>query len=1097
MASITPEVLEALLSPNGSVRQQAESHFHALTLTYRVQGLMGRLIDNASPPQHQLLSAVLLRRDILKLTDITMLQGLLSPLLQCFFASSNSKMAIGHCLAEVVAVWNVLRDVTPVLAQIMAALQPSLADQDVASLKLLANVAQRAPVAFTQLAIVNHNLVPSLLQQQQQQQPNLNLSPLVLEALVEVVVHAAIATVSTGPNETKETATHVPLVVDSNSLAATTLSVTLPTLLSRLQACSDADVVQKSLEHLTQAAVSCPSLIAGNVQVLQATLQACLTMPRAPLAALQLVASIVSVGDVKRRILPAHAQQQLTSLVTQALLQTAQLLITTVNDDDVEDWAKEPASLVGDNAMEREEYDTLYAESICQELLQHHSGALPELLPLVSSWFSHHDWKHQRAGLALMECALESTPIQLAPHAHGIVQAVLTILDQESTTATATATTTTINVRVHYQAVQLLGALCQTKGYNGAVQQAYAKPILERLSRAVANPCSQVSSMASLALVSYCRGGGDADADTDGGQSESVTPYLKDVLEALVVAGPLSWDRTDVGAITCQVRAMGAIACLAQATEESFQPFYTNVMPGLLGLAQRQNVDLAGAAVQAATIVGQAVGSDLFEQDAHHLMQWILPVLQQSSNENNSSSQQPMEQLLSACARIASVLGEAFVPYVNIVLPHLLQRASEPPDVSVIEGTEAGLDQEVELDSELGTESMTVALPGRGLTKVTINTTKIQEKSMATRAVYEHAAALGAAFGPYAETCFPVFLPLLTFQYSADVRGAAAQTLAAIFDAACLYGEQTGSMQLPQHYFPLLATALAKQVAEEDTADMEALYAMADALSEIYYIVYRYKDDESGRYLLQNLNMDLANNSVQCCMKAMVTCLERRSEMTGILSSGAVTSEDEREEYIELLRLEEQLLTPLVDSVGYTLKFLGQGFVPIFAEHVVPVLGPYLATTIDVRASVSAVCLFDDCVEHCGPQAAAMYAPQLVQGVLLALQSNADKDLVQAAVYGISQMARHAPRTVMAEHIRTILQNLLTIASLAKDEDNIYLVENAVSALASLTLWGPFQDLKFGNRDALTQTFLSQLPLGQDEDEAKVCTEQTMGRYWN
>jgi hypothetical protein len=1079
MASITPEVLEALLSPNGSVRQQAESHFHALTLTDRVQGLMGRLVDTASPPQHQLLSAVLLRRDILKLTDITMLQELLSPLLRCFFASPDSKMAVGHCLAEVVAVWNVLQDVTPVLAQMMAALQPSLANQDVASLKLLANVAQRAPVAFTQLAIVNHNLVPSLVQNQ----PNLNFSPLALEAVVELVVHAAIASVSTGPNENKKTATSSPLVVDSNSLAATTLSVTLPTLLSQLQACSNADVVQKSLEHLTQAAVSCPSLIAGNVQVLQTALQACLNMPQAPLAALQLVASMVSVRDVKGRILPAHAQQ-LTSLVTQALLQAAQLLITTV-DDDVEDWANEPASLLGDNnnsAME-EEYDTLYAESICQELLQHHSGALPELLPLVSSWFSHQDWKYQRAGIALMECALESTPIQLAPHAHGIVQAVLTIMGQE------TAQTVNVNVRVQYQAVQLLGALCQTKGYYGAVQQAYAKPILECLASAVANPCSQVSSMASLALVSYCRG-----EDTDADICQSVTPYLQDVLQALVVAGPLSWDRTDVGAITCQVRAVGAIACLAQATEESFQSFYTNVMPGLLGLAQSQNVDLAGAAVQAATIVGQAVGIEYFEQDAQQLMQWMLPVLQQS---NENSSPQPMEQLLSACARIASVLGEAFLPYVNVVLPHLLQRASEPPDVSVIEGTEAGLDQEVELDSELGTESMTVALPGRGLTKVTINTTKIQEKSMATRAVYEHAAALRAAFGPYAETCFPVFLPLLSFQYSADVRGAAAQTLAAIFDAACLYGEQTGSMQLPQHYFPLVATALAKQVAEEETADMEALYAMADALSEMYYIVYRYKDDESGRVLLQDLNMELANNSVRFCIKAMVACLERRSEMTGILSSGAVTSEDEREEYIELLRLEEQLLTPLVDSVGYTLKFLGHSFVPIFAEHVVPVLGPYLATNIDIRASVSAVCLFDDCVEHCGPQAAAKYAPQLVQGVLLAMQNNADKDLVQAAVYGIAQMARHAPGTVMAEHIQIIVHNLLEIASLAKDDDNIYLVENAVSALASLTLWGPFVALKFGNRDALTQTFLSQLPLGQDEDEAKVCTEQTMGRYWN
>lgn len=57
------------------------------------------------------------------------------------------------------------------------------------------------------------------------------------------------------------------------------------------------------------------------------------------------------------------------------------------------------------------------------------------------------------------------------------------------------------------------------------------------------------------------------------------------------------------------------------------------------------------------------------------------------------------------------------------------------------------------MDEEEGTEHLTftVSLPGKGITKVTVNTTKILEKAQAARAIYEHAAALGAAFGPYAE----------------------------------------------------------------------------------------------------------------------------------------------------------------------------------------------------------------------------------------------------------------------------------------------------------------------------------------------------------
>jgi hypothetical protein len=394
----------------------------------------------------------------------------------------------------------------------------------------------------------------------------------------------------------------------------------------------------------------------------------------------------------------------------------------------------------------------------------------------------------------------------------------------------------------------------------------------------------------------------------------------------------------------------------------------------------------------------------------------------------------------------------------------------------------------LDIDEEEGTESMTLALPGRGVTKVTINTSKIQEKAQATRAVYEHAAALGAAFGPFCETCFETFLPLVNFQYSPDVRSTAAQTLAAVFDSACAHGEEVG-MQLPQKYLPLLAHAISKQIPEEDTLDMEALYALADALSEIYYIMYRYRADDNGRALLSGFSMDLAEHSVQNCIKAMVDCLERRSNITRILA-GTLTGEDEREEYNEMLRSEEKLLTPLVDSVGYTLKFLGTKFVPIFAQHVAPILAPYLASNTDIRASVSAVCLFDDCVEHCGAEAAAKYSPLLLQGVILALGDSVnDKDLVAAAIYGIAQMARCAPRQVMDSQIQTIIHRLLAITSCSKEEaeDDIYLIENAVSALASLTLFGPFSDLKFVNREVLINSFLRHLPIRQDEDEARIC----------
>jgi hypothetical protein len=133
--------------------------------------------------------------------------------------------------------------------------------------------------------------------------------------------------------------------------------------------------------------------------------------------------------------------------------------------------------------------------------------------------------------------------------------------------------------------------------------------------------------------------------------------------------------------------------------------------------------------------------------------------------------------------------------------------------------------------------------------------------------------------------------------------------------------------------------------------------------------------------------------------------------------------------------------------------------------------------------------LFDDCVEHCGPEAAAKYAPQLLPGILLALE-NEETDLVQAGVYGVTQIARQAPSAIMASSLPAIIHRLLALTSGSKaDADNVYLMELAASALASLTLLGPFggDNLKFVTRDTLMNAFLTQLPIQQDDDEAQIC----------
>jgi len=1055
---ITTELLEALLSPDFRRRSQAEEHFQALAVLDRVQGLMNQL-GNTSP-SIQLLTPVLLRRDILKLTDINLLNELISPLL----TSLPGRPHVGHCLAEVCATLSIIGTdsaADAALQKVLAFIEPVLKQGDLISIRLLADLADRAPMAFARVATTS---LPCLISES-----SATSSASLVDAWTHVLVNSAIATTIKTPSLARELPKLDELQVDPASSAAQTLSPSLTSLLQGYGTMHDEESIQSCMEHLSQATVQCPSLLGGNAAVLNAFLQTCLQFldnskysSSIQLSALETLTSFLSVGNVKRNLI---TRDLANSIAAKAIPVCAQLMANGVNEH-VDEWASEPATLVED-AMEDED-EALFAESLFESILQHLGGiALTVALPLVQQLLSSEDWKHARAGLAILECGLVATPISLV--------SMLPLMIQAGTSLSESA-----NLRVQWQAIRLLGILGETS--DPSIRASHAQAILSRLAMAVISPCSKVSAMASLGIVSFCRGSGEQDDVEDA--ANYIHQFLQELLNALV-NGPLSSSAKDTGSITAQVRAMGAVACLAESVGEKFCPFYDQIMPGLLATAQSPTIELTGAAVEAATIVGTAVGLEVFRDDANQLLSWILPVLQSRTNTHV-----PLEQLLSACARVASVLGEEFAPFIDIVLPILLERANEQSDISITEADESGLGSSKQSQMGDDTDSFTVAVPGKGFTKVTINTSKIQEKSQAIRAVYEHAKALGALFGPYVQVSLDVFLPLLHFPYSADVRSTSAQTLAAVFEAACASGEGSGDMLIPQKYFPSLATSLAKQIEAEDPSDMEALYALSDSLSEILYMVHQYRNSELHREIVGQFSLNHAQALVQRCMKTMVACLERRKSITSILG-GALTGEDEQEEYLGLLKAEEVLLTPLVDSVGYTLKMFRGKFVPIFESLVVPVLGPMLSSTNDVRALHSALCLFVDCVEHCGKEAASKHANRLLEAIMGVVGEGnaANKDLLQPSVYGIAQISRYAPGCLTASHIQMIVHALLALTDCSKEEagDDIYLVEVAASALASVTLFGQSSDLKFITQDTLVKRFLNHLPIQQDEDEAKIC----------
>jgi hypothetical protein len=173
-----------------------------------------------------------------------------------------------------------------------------------------------------------------------------------LTALTQAISYVAIATqVATSGNPDAisfASATRIDHIsVDANSPAAQLGSACLAPLFLKIKHATQ-EAVQVCLEHFGHVASNCPSLFAGDVHVFQGLVQTCLNIASSKsdlaLASCQVLASLCVVGAVKRRILPS--QPAIRDLIQNNVLRICAEIIVTGVDDDVQEWALEPANIM-------------------------------------------------------------------------------------------------------------------------------------------------------------------------------------------------------------------------------------------------------------------------------------------------------------------------------------------------------------------------------------------------------------------------------------------------------------------------------------------------------------------------------------------------------------------------------------------------------------------------------------------------------------------------------------------------------------------------------------------------------------------------------
>ena len=1177
MSLITAELLDALLNP--SLGRNAEQQFKAIILPSRIHGLFSILqslqCDNANAGEcisdsRSMLACVLLRRDVSAIGGyvskqpneaneiLSMLTGMVQPLLGFFQvlceqnqSQSQVQRQIGFVIAELCSALSLLTEEAAATAAtlVLNTIGQACSMAQKPALDLLASLAQRAPFAINQNQIQSiSNVLQSAASACARLPAKQQLACVnsILEAISNIGIASDIAqkydskskarttnASSANANERMiqmiqlQTMTETnpkKLSIQANSPAAAIGKMCLPCLLQIIHSCPSSRMeIQTILQSISQIASTCPSLLAGDVMTFTSVCKVLLavasrTEDEMRLAAVEALVTLVMVPDVKAIL---HANSALLNLciggdkgqaqTIKGVIQICAEKMVNGVDDDIDAWEQNKVALQEDASHWEYDDHAIFAQELMDNFIQSigvHS--LSAVLALVETLLASKQWQQVRAALAILEICLSAAPYSFAPHVPVAVEAALSFSSNDC-------------VRVQFQAIQLLAALCRADeiGDDGAsgvasasgrpklgVRQQNSNRVLAALAQLFNSRCSKVSGHACLAIVAYCRGGNGKENSGVSVDKQLVLPFLGDVL-TMIGNGPLSLEVA--GNVDVFIRAFAAVACLADVVEEDFSGFYPSIMPGLIectgyglerdangnftgrGSASDESVALRGGAIESASIVGQAVGQcdGLFHPDAEKLMQLILPLLDAHAS-SDAAALIAQDQLLAASARIACVMKAAYAPFLPRVLPHILRKAKEEADVSITDGDESTVGQESEFDDETGMESITIALPGMGVKKLVLNTSQMQEKAQAARAVYEHSNAMGAAFGPFAGECIEAFLPLLHFKYAADVRATAAQALGPVFESACEYALSATNAEhaiLPQSVYSPIVLTMAKQLMDEDDDDVETLSAFSEAMSSIAFSAFTHANEN----VRACMTCTEAKQFVTAVVKVIEKCVMRRKAIIQLMLSGAV-DEDQMIEFEDVLSVQSEFLTGLVDSVGYTLKTLKQLFLPVFDSVVAPFFTPLLKSSSnpDPKARFGAICLFDDCVEHCGDQAAAKYGTLLADAVVEGVQDS-DLALREASVYGVAQLARHAPKECFKNIALPLVQHLANIAKEGiekekEDIENIRLVENAASALATMTLFksSPFLQIPVPRADIIN-IFLCNLPLQEDFDEAKFC----------
>ena len=663
-------------------------------------------------------------------------------------------------------------------------------------------------------------------------------------------------------------------------------------------------------------------------------------------------------------------------------------------------------------------------------------AVLPVLSAVLAPMLGAPDWKQRHAALCTLAQVAEGCSKQMRRDPAGAAAAPVRMLADD-------------HPRVRWAAINAIGQMCTDLGPE-LQHRAHAAvmPGLIRVMDDAGNP--RVQAHAAAAVVNFAE-----ECDP-----EVLAPYMDALLQKLLTMLQQSTRPVQEAALT----AMASVADTAQA---QFERYYDTVMPFLLHVVGTANDPsyrmLRARAIECATLVGMAVGKERFRAHARAVID-IMVGLQRAGPAADEPDDPTPSYLLQGFARLCTVMGNEFVPYLEVVMPPLLAAAEVKPDVRVRDAEDAASPEEEDEDCQL------IAVGDQVLA---IRTSVLEEKATACDMLCCYAEQLQEGFLPYLERTAGIMIPLLKFYLSEEVRSAAVAIMPSLVKA----GRAAVDKQLRDGaWLASLVTAvwtpLLAALNKEPDSDVAAAMLVAVAATA-----------EGAGTLLTPEQMGALTDEL---LAQLGKSAQRTTEFVE-RTRGEEYDEEERELLAEEAAAEDELVDQVQECVASLLRAFGAAYLP-YLQRLAPAILPMLGAPSATQRRI-AVCIFDDVMEFASDASGASgpYFDAFYPAVLAGAGDGVHHDLRQACAYGLGVCAQHCPdrfRPKAPEAVAALVASVRAPGS--RTEDAADATDNAVSALGKAV---EFCGDAFDSAPVL-QLWLDYLPVRADTAEAQAVHAQ-------